>query len=141
MKAVVISNHPLPASGVNFLNKPTNREKREQMDTEEFVEGFGVGACLILAELMFLALFLAGNAVISASTMDLLTIVVSMVCFVQSMIFGSTQSEGFLIGFFFGSLLALLIARQLSQDMVEPVTWGILADMIGTGVGAIIANS
>lgn len=110
------------------------------MDAEELVEGFGAGACLVLAELTFLAMFIAGNAVISASTMGFLTIVVSVVCFVQSMIFGSTQSEGFLIGFLFGSLLTLFIASQLSKDMVEPVIGGILADMIGTGAGAAIAN-
>lgn len=67
----------------------------------EFGEGLSAGFALFAVELMVVALFLVGEATTSASAMILLTILVSLVSFAQSMAVGSGQSGKFLVGFFF----------------------------------------
>jgi len=107
----------------------------------EFGEGLSAGFALFAVELMVFALFLVGEATTSASAMTLLTILVSLVSFVQSMAVGIGQSGEFLAGFFIGGLLALYIALQLSDPMRVPVYWGIIAEIIGTIMGLFFRKS
>lgn len=102
---------------------------------EEFGEGLAAGFGLFAVELTLFALFLAGEATTSTAIMALLTILVSLVSFAQSMAVGREKSEWFLAGFFIGGLSALYIAWQLSDPMRVPVCFGIATAIIGAIIG------